>query len=197
MRLFLAVFPPPAAQSLAHDAAAALKRAAAAEGMGEKTVSWVRLENLHYTLRFIGEVGEDGARRIAGAAEEAAASRPHFDVTLGGLGAFPRARDARVLWVGLAAGADPFRDLARGLEKALEKRGFDREKRGFSPHLTLGRLHEPGLDWTNALAGMNSLENNPASGFTVRSISVVVSHLSPKGSHYDIRAEAALAAAHP
>jgi 2'-5' RNA ligase len=167
MRLFLAVFPPPETQSLAHDAAAALKRAAAAEGMGEKTVSWVRLENLHYTLRFIGEVGEDGADRITLAANEAASSVAAFGVTLGGLGAFPRPRDARVLWVGLARGADPFRDLARG------------------------------LDWTHSLARLNSLENDSAASFTVSRISVVVSHLSPKGSHYDIRAEAALAAAHP
>ena len=194
MRLFLAVFPPPESQALAFAASAALKRAAAADGMGEKTVSWVKLENLHYTLRFIGEVGEDGARRITQAAEEAAAPVPRFDVTLGGLGAFPRPRDARVLWLGLAAGGDPFRDLARRLEKALAKRGFEPETRGFSPHLTLGRVRDRGLDWTQALASVNSLENDPAAGFTVRSISVVVSHLSPKGSRYDIRAEAALGA---
>ena len=64
MRVFLAVFPPRSAQTLAARVTDALRR----PGDG---VSWVKPDNLHYTLRFIGEVGDDGARRVAEAAPQA------------------------------------------------------------------------------------------------------------------------------
>ena len=117
-------------------------------------MSWVKPDNLHYTLRFLGEVGEDGARRAArgGAPRPRRAARA-FDATLGALGAFPNARRARVIWLGMTEGGEPLVALARALERALARRGFDREAdKPFSAHLTLGRVREPGPDWTEQLA---------------------------------------------
>jgi 2'-5' RNA ligase len=187
LRIFLAVFPPLATQEAAARAIERLRR----PGDG---VSWVKRENLHYTLRFLGDLGEDGARRAAEAAAEAAAGHRAFDARLGGLGAFPDARRARVLWVGLVEGAEPLVELARSLELALRRKGFDRADRPFAAHLTIGRVREAGGDWSAALA--EAEKAMPAEGeatrFRVDRVVVVASQLSPKGSIYTPRAEAKL-----
>jgi 2'-5' RNA ligase len=184
VRLFLAVFPPEAVRAAAHAAAAPLRRAPG-------RVSWVSPGNLHYTLRFLGEVGEDGARRAGEAAVEAAASVAAFEAALGGLGAFPDPAHARAIWVGLSAGAESLVALATALDRALAQRGFARPDRSFTPHLTLGRVRDPRADWGAALAGTPALSGIPAR-FTVDRLSVVESTLSPQGSIYQVRAEAPL-----
>ncbi len=184
MRIFVAVFPAPESQRAAAAVIEGLRR----PGDG---VSWVRPDNLHYTLRFIGEVGEDGARRVGLACDDAVRGGAAFDAELGVAGAFPDARRARVLWLGLVAGAGPLVALAGALDAALERRGFDRERRRFEPHLTLGRVRASGADWSAALAGLPAL---PRARFRVDRLCVVESTLSPKGSIYAVRHEARLAA---
>jgi 2'-5' RNA ligase len=186
MRLFLAVFPPAGVQRAACGLIESLRR----PGDG---VSWVKVENLHYTLRFLGEVGEDGARRVAEAATESAAGSRGFAAALGRLGAFPDPRRARVIWIGMSEGGEALVTLAGGLDRALARRGFGAPDKPFSPHLTLGRVREPRRDWTAAIAG--SVPVDPAARFTVDRICVVESRLSPLGSIYTVRAAAALTAA--
>lgn len=185
MRIFVAVFPPAESQALAAGLIDTLRRPA--DG-----VSWVKPDNLHYTFRFLGELGEDGARRVGEAVFEAAAAVPAFEAVLGAPGAFPSARAARVLWLGLSAGEEPFRALARRLEKTLARRGFAPEGHPFAPHLTLGRVRNPGHDWGLALSAAGSLAAFPAARFPVRALAVVESTLSPKGSIYRVRQEGVL-----
>lgn len=185
MRIFLAVFPPRETVALAAGVIETLRRA----GDG---VSWVKEPNLHYTLRFIGEAGADGARRIDEAAREAAAGEKRFEAALGTAGAFPSARKARVIWLGMAKGAEPLVKLATALEASLARHGFAPEGRPFSAHLTLGRVREPGRDWTADLAAIRAPEG-AAARFTVDAIAVVESQLSPKGSTYTVRARGELA----
>ncbi len=179
-RLFLAVFPPPEAQAAVARACEALR----APGDG---VSWVKRENLHYTLRFLGDLGADGARRAAGAAREAAATHAPFEAALGGFGCFPNARRARVLWVGLAEGDEPLRALAGSLEEALQRGGFGRADKPFASHLTVGRVREP-ADWSAKLAAARA----PEARFRVDRLLLVRSTLSPRGSIYEVAAEAKL-----
>jgi 2'-5' RNA ligase len=185
MRLFVAVFPPPGIQSAAASVIEALRR----PGDG---VSWVKPDNLHYTLRFIGEVGEDGARRVAEAARESTRGRTAFEATLGGVGAFPNAPRARVIWLGMTAGEGELVAIAKALADALAKRGFERERQAFSAHLTLGRVREPNADWAERLASAR-VPDAPALRFRVERVSVVQSTLSPKGSIYVVRESAVLA----
>ena len=188
MRIFLAVFPPPAVQEAAFRTVERLRRA-------EDGVSWVKRENLHYTLRFMGELGERGVTRALEAARRAVQGRVPFAATLGQVGAFPNARRARVLWLGLSEGADPLLGLARTLERALRAQGFDPADRHFTPHLTIGRVRRGDADWQ---ARLDALTADPAHAwaptFTVDRIQVVQSTLSPQGSIYQVRAEAALVA---
>jgi 2'-5' RNA ligase len=157
-------------------------------------VSWVKRENLHYTIRFLGDLGEDGARRAAEAAAEAVAGERAFDARLGTLGAFPNPRKARVLWAGLTEGAASLDAVARAVEAALRRKGFDRADRPFAPHLTIGRVREPGIDWSLALeeAAMAFAAEGEAARFRVDRVLVVHSRLSPHGSIYTVRAEARL-----
>lgn len=185
MRLFVAVFPPPATRALAARAIEALRKP-------NDGVSWVKEDNLHYTMRFIGEVGEDGTARVAQAADEAAAGVPAFDAVLGELGAFPNVRKARVIWVGLSTGGDSLRALAERLASALEQRGWERERQKFQAHLTLGRVREPDRDWGPAFASAPSLTGDPAARFRIGALQVVTSQLNPKGSIYTVRHEAQL-----
>jgi len=188
MRTFLAVFPSSEAQRAAHAVIERMRRP-------DDDVSWVRRENLHYTLRFMGELEEDAVSRLTAAARQAAAERPRFTAALGAAGAFPSARQARVLWLGLSEGADALTALAGGLERALVGHGFEAAERAFSPHLTLGRVRRREQDWSGRLAGVAAdIESGRATGFTIDRVAVVESTLSPGGSIYRVRAEAALTA---
>src|SRR5881394_3605308 len=82
LRIFLAVFPPREVRDAAYALSEALRRPG-------DLVSWVKPDHLHYTLRFIGEVGEDGARRVGLAADDAVRGATAFDAAPGGVGAFP------------------------------------------------------------------------------------------------------------
>lgn len=186
LRIFLGVFPPPSAQSAAERLIERLRRP-------DDRVSWVRRENLHYTLRFLGDLGADGARRAAEAARAAAAAQPAFDACLGGLGAFPNPRKARVLWLGLSKGGESLTTLARAVEAALREKGFDRADRPFAAHLTIGRVRDPGRDWSDALTEAGrSAGSEDGARFRVDQVLVVHSQLSPKGSIYSVRAEVPL-----
>jgi len=184
MRLFLAIIPPPAVQRLAHGVTDRLRRPG-------DDVAWVKEENLHVTLRFLGEVGDSALRDVARAAREAAAAHAPFTAALGAAGAFPGAKHARVLWVGLADGAEPMKALAASLEDALERCGFAKEERAFSAHLTIGRVRAAHADWTERLSGAGVEPG--AAAFRVDRIALVQSRLSPRGSVYTVQDEAPLA----
>lgn len=173
MRTFLAVFPPAAVRQAAWDALAPLRA-------NSTPVSWTQPQNLHYTLRFLGELGEDGARRAGECAIAAARGHVPFEMTLGGLGAFPDPRRARVLWLGATGGGEALKALARSLEHALRAAGFGRAERAFVPHLTIGRPRRFDQDWTPLLAAPTGAIGR----FEVRELLLMQSQLSPKGSIY-------------
>lgn len=111
--------------------------------MDKTNVKWVREENLHLTLKFLGQVAPDQLSHIVPAVRLAMAEQLPLTLTLGGIGAFPNPRRARVLWVGLQKGATELNELHQRLDSELANLGFPPEKRTFIPHLTLGRLRQP------------------------------------------------------
>jgi 2'-5' RNA ligase len=104
-------------------------------------VRWVGRENLHFTVKFLGAVGEEKIAPISDALERAVGSIPRFSITGRGIGIFPDIRRARVLWAGFES--NHLGALAREIEAILEPIGFPREKRSFKPHLTIGRWRNP------------------------------------------------------
>lgn len=183
MRVFVAVFPPAGVQ----DAAAAHIETLKSRGSG---VSWVRRDNLHFTMRFLGEIGEEETKDVIDAARLAANLTPAFTASLGSVGAFPSSRRARVLWLGMDTGGPELVALAQRLDGALERKGWEPEGRPFAAHLTIGRVREPG-DWSAALG----IAAPPSPPFRVEHLAVIQSQLHPKGSIYTVLENAPLAAA--
>jgi 2'-5' RNA ligase len=134
VRLFVALdIPEHVRQSLAK---LAQELRAAAPG-----ARWVRMEGVHITLKFIGEKPEQKLAPIRSALSTLRVPGP-IEMRFAGLGFFPNERRPRVLWVGIEAGA-ALRELADSIETALEPLDIAREKREFSPHITLARLENP------------------------------------------------------
>ncbi len=143
MRLFAAVTLDEAVRAAAHKAGARLARALSGAGMRSRTgISWVRLENLHLTMRFLGEVEERRAGELVKrfAAPLAATA---FEIDLGGFGVFPPSGPPRVVWVGVTRGADRLVDLSGEIEGRFIDWGFGRADKPFRAHLTLGRCRDP------------------------------------------------------
>jgi 2'-5' RNA ligase len=138
-------------------------------------------------MRFLGDVDEPGAAKAAAAMREAAANRARFGASLGGFGAFPSAKRARVLWLGMLQGAEPMRLLASALDEALVRHGFEPADESFEPHLTMGRVRAPG-DWTARLLDAPTVEAR----FQVDRLRLVNSVLSQGGSRYETVEEVAL-----
>lgn len=105
-----------------------------------KGIRWVGKENFHFTLKFLGGVEERRVGEIGEALERSVRAVAPFSVTGRGIGVFPDIRRARVLWVGLEG--EELAALAEAVEAALEPLGFERERREFQPHLTLGRWRD-------------------------------------------------------
>jgi 2'-5' RNA ligase len=154
------------------------------------SVKWVAAEGMHFTLKFLGGVESDVINRVIPANGAAVEGQPEFDLTLRGVGAFPRPGSARVVWVGVSAGAEQMAELARRIEAAMTPLGFEPEKRPFSAHMTLGRVKsrpEPGLR-----DAIERLGDVAVGTMRVTSVAVMKSDLTPRGAIYTRLAEARL-----
>jgi 2'-5' RNA ligase len=144
MRLFVALEIPAAARD---NLATLIDELRAADApSAENRARWVRPENLHMTLKFIGNVdaGKLDAFRTALAGVR---SESGVELHFGGLGFFPNDKRPRVLWAGIGASPN-LAPLAREIDARMEKLGVPRETREFTPHLTLARFDPPGISET-------------------------------------------------
>jgi RNA 2',3'-cyclic 3'-phosphodiesterase len=108
-------------------------------------VKWVRPDQFHLTLKFLGEIPEAEAAAALDALRLAAAGIGPFELEVCGLGAFPGPDRPRVIWAGIAGGKRPLEELAAAVEKQMQLAGFPPEQRRFAAHLTLGRVREGGF----------------------------------------------------
>ena len=137
LRLFIAAPAPQAVQS------ASARWIAPLRGLGD--VRWVRAEQLHLTLKFLGAVPAAGVGLITAtldtiAQQKIANNCLRILLTTKGLGAFPDRRHPQTLWLGIDGETDRLTALASEIEAALEPAGFPRERRPYRPHLTVGRV---------------------------------------------------------
>lgn len=102
-------------------------------------VRWVNVEKMHLTLKFLGDVSQENIGMVERILSSEAAKRPIMEIGIGGIGAFPKARHPRVIWVGVEAPGELF-DLRRGIEDGVARLGYSYDKYDFTPHLTLGRI---------------------------------------------------------
>ena len=144
---------------------------------------WTRTEGMHLTLKFLGEISETKVLEIMNALINAVRSLADFRINIAGIGAFPEKKNARVVWAGIAGDVEKLAMLQVSVEEAMAGLGFEREKRTFAPHLTLGRIkHIHARDrWLKSLDGIKDLEL-PA--FEVHAVSLMKSELKPAGAVY-------------
>jgi 2'-5' RNA ligase len=141
VRLFVALEIPPAVRE---NLAALIDELRAGDAASSKNrARWVRPENLHVTLKFIGNVDAGKLDAIRTALAEVLSDAPG-ELRFRALGFFPNERRPRVLWVGVE-GSSNVAALAVEIDARLSKLGIPRETRDFSPHLTLARFDPPGI----------------------------------------------------
>ncbi len=179
MRLFVALEIPAAVRD---NLAAQIKELRdLSTSLADKRPRWVRPENLHVTLKFIGEVEPAKLDVIRGALSEIRSDAP-VDLQFLGLGFFSEEKYPRVLWAGLNASANlPM--LARDIDRALEAQGIARDKRAFTPHLTLARFEPAGLHEKLRTAIQKNSEREFGS-FQAREFHLIESKLKPTGAEY-------------
>jgi 2'-5' RNA ligase len=175
IRTFLGVFPPPQVVERIADALEHVRQAGDAVG-------WVKSANVHYTLRFLGDLEPAGVEAAKRAAVRAAQESKAFRISLGAPGVFPDPRRPRILWLGANEGAAELSALARALESALAGEGFARAEKLFAPHLTLGRVRDT-ADGSKVAARFLG-GTFPGDAFEVRELLVVKSTLDPRGARY-------------
>jgi RNA 2',3'-cyclic 3'-phosphodiesterase len=145
---------------------------------------WVEENNLHLTLKFLGEVEENKVNHIIEKLKQVVLDVKKFEVDFESVGVFPTEMSPRVLWIGTGKGAEELKNLTEKTETLFEEIGFEKEKRKFSPHLTVGRFRsskgkEKLLDIIKSLTFEKITEE-------VKSVFLIKSVLTPKGSIYSI-----------
>lgn len=155
-------------------------------------VKWVESQNMHLTLKFLGDVREEDTADVCRVVTKAAADFLPFDIALGGAGAFPNARRPRTLWIGVTQGEKELVSLQTAIERVLAKRGFPKEHRAFHPHLTIGRVREGGPATAELGQAIQEHADFAAGTSTVREVVVFASYLSSTGPTYEALGRAAL-----
>ena len=153
-----------------------------------KPVRWTRSEQIHLTLKFLGNVSREDLDRVRDALNAACAGLSAFELALAQLGCFPHARNPRVVWIGLTGALERLADLQQRIDGSLHGFGDHLEEgRAFHPHLTLGRVNARG-EGGRDLAELLARERVPPVGtWTVRQVDLIQSELRPQGAHYTVR----------
>lgn len=186
MRLFAAIELPEGVRHLLQSAASEL-RARLGRSLDAR---WVEPEKLHLTVRFIGQVADEGAPALINRVRVPIAIAP-FEVRLGGCGVFPKSGPPRVIWIGVVHGVESLARIHEELNARLAPFGFEPERRPFSAHLTLARLRNPST--RASLRRAVGAFTVPEIRCGVSHVTLFRSHLSPRGSRYEIVAAVPLA----
>jgi 2'-5' RNA ligase len=144
---------------------------------------WTRPEGIHLTLKFLGEAPETKAQEIMRALDAAVKGTGKLSLTVEGTGIFPNAKNPRVLWIGVGGDIERLAGLQASIEDAMDKVGFEREAREFSPHITLARIKfpKPRDNWQQKIEGIKDVK---LGGFEAGHLSLMKSELKREGAVY-------------
>lgn len=154
-------------------------------------IKWAEKDNIHLTLKFLGEITEEKSEKIKYILDEIAKQTKPFELSLKiskeesipFLGAFPNLNHPRVIWLGLDKGAAESRLVAEKVDDALLKIGFQKESRPFAAHLTIGRVRSP-KNKEALKEKISSLRLKDYSLQLIDAITLFQSTLTPKGPIY-------------
>jgi len=176
LRAFIAIEMP----GLVADAVRRSQQALQKDGI---RLRWVRPENVHLTLRFLGDISAATIQAVREAMERSVFGRQPFFLRLSGIGVFPGLKHPKVIWLGLQGQVDLLDDLYRNLSAFLAEQGIPRAERPFKGHLTIGRA-KGRLDSENLEAVLLRQAAFETDDFAADSICLFKSDLTPGGAVY-------------
>jgi 2'-5' RNA ligase len=156
---------------------------------GNFPVKWVNPANIHLTLKFLGDVESQRVPEITNALKEAVSEIKPFDLMFEGVGAFPNLESPRVVWVGMGGDVRSLLTLQGRVDDSLSTLGFSKEKRDFSPHLTLGRVRDRAQSQERRMLGKTLSQISSSSAHEtgthhVESLNLMRSELTREGAIY-------------
>ena len=177
MRLFLAI-------PIASDILEALGTGVETLRETRAPVKWVRPEGMHLTLKFLGETQDRKVPPLVQAIESSCSRFEPFPMSVSGIGAYPNMRRPRVVWAGVEELSGTLDKLQDGVEDACNLLGWPREERGFSPHVTVGRIKGK-INISRLAQAVGKMDQNLWGSQTVDSVVLYSSELKPGGAVYE------------
>ncbi|HKJ28097.1 MAG TPA: RNA 2',3'-cyclic phosphodiesterase [Anaerolineales bacterium] len=148
-------------------------------------IRWVPIENIHLSLKFLGDVSERNVSMLKEILQGEADNHNTFEISVGGFGVFPNVLRPRVIWVGVEA-PDELVNLQRRIDMETARLGYAPDQREFTPHLTFGRVSRNAS--SNQVRKVSSLLRNFNLGFLgaarIEEVSLFRSDLGPDGAVY-------------
>lgn len=180
IRTFIAVDLPPSVLEALGQVSSQLQ-----EKLLDTPVRWVNYQKMHLTLKFLGDISKENIGMVEKILQSEAAKRQSMEIGIGGIGAFPKMRHPRVIWIGIEAPTDLF-DLRRGIEDGVARLGYNYDKYDFTPHLTLGRISRKAS--ARDVRKIGNVLHEYQVGFIgvarIEAVHLYRSDLSPEGAKY-------------
>jgi 2'-5' RNA ligase len=148
-----------------------------------REVKWVPAGNIHLTVKFLGDSEEKLVDKIGAAIDGVAREYQPFETTIDRLGGFPNLRRPRVIWAGASEPLEEAAKMARAVDLGMRQLRFEKEKRPFKAHLTLGRVR-PGRSVDDLAAYLQDFELEPIP-MTLDRLVLFKSTLTPQGAKYE------------
>lgn len=152
---------------------------------GDVPIRWVDPRNIHLTLKFLGDVSLNNIEVLKESIKVEAMQYKPMVFSVGGVGAYPKVRNPRVIWVGVETPTELI-DLQRGIDSQMTRIGYTPDRRPFSPHLTLGRVSRNAK--SKEIRKIGDVLLNSKIGFLgvgrVNAVHLYRSDLKPKGAVY-------------
>jgi len=153
--------------------------------LGDDLVRWIPTQNMHLTLKFLGDINTSHLEFLKQLLAREADSHPQFNLQLGGLGSFPNSRKPRLLWIGIQTPKD-LASLQKSIEAGTTRLGYEQEERAFSPHLTIGRVRQTvsPQELQKIRTALDTIQLGNIGIARVDSVHLFKSDLQPSGSIY-------------
>ena len=148
-------------------------------------LKWVRPENVHLTVKFLGDIPKTDVDQVSAAAAAVTREAAPMNLRLKGLGVFPGMKRPRVLWAGLTGDTRRLIDFHQRLDESLAGAGFPADKREFTAHLTIARLRQS-IDPRRLAEAMEAAGQFPETDLPARQLTLYKSDLQPSGAVYTV-----------